>query len=132
MFHLSISQSHVFLVNSRLGLFSAPPLTEGPLIPKLRGHFAEFLGHESLEHLRILSSPTCVGLRYGLYTYFTLRRFSWKSVYHNCRRSRGIAVLSGLGIAGSEPRDMPTPFNQLFRPLAYVSLLRLSSAYLYR
>ena len=38
----------------------------GPLLPKLRGHVAEFLSHDSLEHLRILSSPTCVGLRYGL------------------------------------------------------------------
>ena len=28
--HLSISQSHVFLLNSRLGHFSAPPLQEGP------------------------------------------------------------------------------------------------------
>ena len=29
--HLSISQSHVFLLNSRLGHFSAPPVKEGPL-----------------------------------------------------------------------------------------------------
>ena len=29
--HLSISQSHVFLLNSRLGHFSAPPVQEGPL-----------------------------------------------------------------------------------------------------
>ena len=36
-----------------------------PLLPKLRGHFAEFLNKSSLDHLRILSSPTCVGLRYG-------------------------------------------------------------------
>jgi len=36
-----------------------------PLLPKLRGHFAEFLNESSLAHLRILSSPTCVGLRYG-------------------------------------------------------------------
>ena len=36
-----------------------------PLIPKLRGHFAEFLNHSSLAHLRILSLPTCVGSRYG-------------------------------------------------------------------
>ena len=35
-----------------------------PLLPKLRGHFAEFLSHESLERLRMLSSTTCVGLRY--------------------------------------------------------------------
>src|SRR5690606_40985229 len=43
-----------------------PKMEEAPLIPKLQGHFAEFLSHESLEHLRILSSTTCVGLRYGL------------------------------------------------------------------
>ena len=35
-----------------------------PLLPKLRGHFAEFLNHSSLAHLRILSSTTCVGFRY--------------------------------------------------------------------
>ena len=40
-----------------------------PLLPKLRGQFAEFLNNASLAHLRILSSSTCVGLRYGpLYT----------------------------------------------------------------
>ena len=39
--------------------------TEAPLLPKLRGHFAEFLNKGSLAHLRILSLPTCVGLRYG-------------------------------------------------------------------
>jgi hypothetical protein len=38
---------------------------KAPLLPKLRGHFAEFLFHGSLEHLRLLASPTCVGLRYG-------------------------------------------------------------------
>ena len=40
-------------------------LTKAPLLPKLRGHFAEFLLRKSLEHLRLLASPTCVGLRYG-------------------------------------------------------------------
>ena len=35
-----------------------------PLIPKLRGHFAEFLNEGSLARLSILYSPTCVGLRY--------------------------------------------------------------------
>ena len=49
------------------GPFLCAHLAMGPLIPKLRGKFAEFLSHDSLEHLRILSSPTCVGLRYGLY-----------------------------------------------------------------
>ncbi len=64
----------MFLINSRLGRFSATRfgslreeahLSRAPLLPKLRGHFAEFLDRDSLERLRLLASPTCVGLRYG-------------------------------------------------------------------
>ena len=40
-------------------------LPEAVHFPKLRTQFAEFLNGGSLERLRILSSPTCVGLRYG-------------------------------------------------------------------
>ena len=36
-----------------------------PLLPKLRGYFAEFLNKGSPAGLGILSPPTCVGLRYG-------------------------------------------------------------------
>ena len=36
-----------------------------PLLPKLRGHFAEFLNHSSLDLLGILYLTTCVGLGYG-------------------------------------------------------------------
>ena len=36
-----------------------------PLIPKLRGQFAEFLNYLSPVGLRILFLSTCVGLRYG-------------------------------------------------------------------
>ena len=36
-----------------------------PLLPKLRGYFAEFLNNASSVGLRILSSSTCVGLWYG-------------------------------------------------------------------
>ena len=39
--------------------------TQATLIPKLRVHFAEFLSNASSVGLRILSSSTCVGLRYG-------------------------------------------------------------------
>ncbi len=35
------------------------------LLPKLRSYFAEFLNQSYLKRLRILSSPTCVGLGYG-------------------------------------------------------------------
>ena len=36
-----------------------------PLLPKLRGHFAEFLNHSYLVRLGILYLTTCVGLGYG-------------------------------------------------------------------
>jgi hypothetical protein len=64
----------VFLVNSRLGLVCATPSSSGReglhptevvLLPKLRTQFAEFLNQGSLDRLRILYVPTCVGLGYG-------------------------------------------------------------------
>ena len=54
----------MFLLNSCLGHFSAAS-EEALLLPKLRSHFAEFLNNTSPAGLRILSSSTCVGLRYG-------------------------------------------------------------------
>ena len=54
----------MFLLNSCLGRFSAAVRT-ALLLPKLRSHFAEFLNNTSPAGLRILSSSTCVGLRYG-------------------------------------------------------------------
>jgi hypothetical protein len=38
---------------------------EAPLLPKLRGHFAEFLNHSSPDRLGILYLTTCVGFGYG-------------------------------------------------------------------
>jgi hypothetical protein len=58
----------VFLLNSRRGLFveTLRAFTRrAPLLPKLRGQFAEFLEVVSLAHLRLFASTTCVGLRYG-------------------------------------------------------------------
>ena len=49
-----------------LGPFLCGLVSQAPLLPKLRGHFAEFLNNTSSVGLRILSSSTCVGLRYGL------------------------------------------------------------------
>jgi hypothetical protein len=46
--------------------FCAKRKMEGaPLLPKLRGYFAEFLREVSLARLSLFDSPTCVGLRYG-------------------------------------------------------------------
>ena len=47
------------------GPFHCGLLAQAPLLPKLRGQFAEFLNNPSPAGLRILSSSTCVGLRYG-------------------------------------------------------------------
>ena len=47
------------------GPFHCGLLAEAPLLPKLRGQYAEFLNNPSPDGLRILSSSTCVGLRYG-------------------------------------------------------------------
>jgi hypothetical protein len=64
----------VFLVNSRLGQLTAAPSgfgreglhpTGAPLLPKLRGHFAEFLNEGYLDHLSILYLSTCVGFGTG-------------------------------------------------------------------
>ena len=51
------------------------PPSWAPLLPKLRGHFAEFLNNASPVGLRILSSSTCVGLRYGYVSHYS--GFSW-------------------------------------------------------
>ena len=48
-----------------LGPLHCGHISVAPLLPKLRGHFAEFLNNASSVGLRILSSSTCVGLRYG-------------------------------------------------------------------
>ena len=50
-------------------------ISQVPLLPKLRGYFAEFLNNASSVGLRILSSSTCVGLRYGYSMNYS--GFSW-------------------------------------------------------
>ena len=93
----------MFLVNSRLGLFTAAPSGSGredlhptgaPLIPKLRGHFAEFLNDGYLDHLSILYLSTCVG--FGTGTRNLPRGFSWR---HGVRDSPALRQLaSRLGL----------------------------------
>jgi hypothetical protein len=77
----------MFLVNSRLGLVCATSShfpenpghsTEVPLLPKLRGHFAEFLNEGSLTRLWRSSTSTCVGFGYG-HPLYSLEDFSWWS-----------------------------------------------------
>ena len=69
----------MFLVNSRLGLVTAAPFCEGaPLLPKLRGYFAEFLRESCLAPLGILYLPTCVGFGYRYPFVEGRSSFSWE------------------------------------------------------
>jgi hypothetical protein len=74
----------IFAESCVLGKQSLPPslchllkvaLEKVPLLPKLRGQFAEFLQHHSLKRLSILYSSTSVGFGYGLIA----GAISWKS-----------------------------------------------------
>ena len=55
-------------------------LSQAPLLPKLRGLFAEFLNYPSPVGLRIFFLSTCVGLRYGHLRY-SIDLFSPYSMY---------------------------------------------------
>ena len=54
----------MFLLNSRMGPFTAPP-RGGPLLPKLRGCFAEFLNEVSLARLGVLAPSHLCRFWYG-------------------------------------------------------------------
>jgi hypothetical protein len=97
----------VFLVNSRLDLFTAAPSgsvreglhpTGAPLIPKLRGNFAEFLNEGYLDHLSILYLSTCVG--FGTGTCPLPRGFS---------RRHGVSSSPAFRPAGVAPRINTAP-----------------------
>ena len=47
---------------------------KSPLLPKLRGYFAEFLQQSSFKHLSLLNLSTCVGFS----TVFNKAAISWK------------------------------------------------------
>jgi hypothetical protein len=97
----------VFLVNSRLGQLTAAPsgfgreglhLTGAPLLPKLRGHFAEFLNEGYLDHLSMLYLSTCVG--FGTGTHVLPRGFS---------RRHGLRDSPAFRPAGIAPRRNGLP-----------------------
>jgi hypothetical protein len=82
---------------------SKPPDTNrAPLIPKLRGEFAEFLNEGSHLRLRIFSSPTCVGLRYG-YPKDSLEDFLGSVASATLRPLRALAC----HLRECDPLDLP-------------------------
>ena len=52
----------MFLINSCLGLFTAADHKSAPLLPKLRGHFAEFLNERAKEVYLLLVAALVAGL----------------------------------------------------------------------
>jgi hypothetical protein len=115
----------VFLVNSRLGLVTATPfgfvraetglhLPGAHLLPKLRCQFAEFLNQGSLTRLRILSPPTCVGLRYG-HQIDSLEAFLGSGGSTTLRPKRPRHHLSGLMRSRICLGSPPTGLNHLFQ-----------------
>ena len=122
--HLSILQSHVFLLNSRLGHFSAPSLLRDPLSRSYRVNLPSSL---AMIHSSTFGySPRLPVSVCGTGTiYLKLRGFSWKSVYSHYPIVRKRSVLSGSTSGTDLPiPNLSTPFNQLFRQLADLSLLR--------
>ena len=70
-----------------------------PLFPKLRGHFAEFLNNASPAGLRILSSSTCVGLRYG----YGINNSGFSRYMAGMLRYSGSLRVTSLGCAAAFP-----------------------------
>ena len=91
-----------------------------PLLPKLRGHFAEFLNNASSVGLRILSSSTCVGLRYGCCIHNS--SFSWHMA--DILRYLSFAPRYVFGLHDGFSYHTPPPLVPVFPFPAYVFHMR--------
>ena len=112
---LTISHSHMFLVNSRLGHFSAPASPRDPLSLSYGVNLPSSLAviHSSASGY----SPHPPVSVYGTGgPSLSASRFSREHGYPRCRLARRLAVLSAFG-------SPPTAFNAEFRLRAEVSLL---------
>ena len=113
----------MFLVNSRYRRFSAAlfssvreglHLPRAHLIPKLRCEFAEFLNQSSPKRLWILSSPTCVGLRYD-HLIVSLEAFLGSMGSISLFPQAGSSSLLGLEKGRICLSFQPTSLNHLFQ-----------------
>ncbi len=95
--HLSILQSHVFLLNSRLGLFTAALLLERPFSRSYRAILPSSL---AMIHSSTLGfSPRLPVSVYGTGFYnLKFSGFSWKSDYLLYPLTRKLAVLLDFSI----------------------------------
>ena len=93
-----------------------------PLLPKLRGHFAEFLNEGSSDRLGILYLPTCVG--FGTGTRHLPRRFSRRHGFRNYAPMKGLGVPSQAYWPADLPTGRPTRLPQDDHRLGFLSLPR--------
>ncbi len=95
-----------------------PSPGEAPLLPKLRGHFAEFLDQSSLERLGIFYLPTCVGLRYGPHELYL-------EAFLGSMDSTAYGLAASHSLLGLPPRiclwRRPTSLHRLFQQPAGLS-----------
>ena len=121
--HLAISQSLVFLVNSRLGHFSVADSRQRPFSRSYRTILPSSLAMNLSSTCGF--SPRPPVSVYGTGTiYSSDRGFSRKSGYPRCWLIRGLAILSrSTSRTHFTARDISTRFNGLFRQSAEVSLL---------
>ena len=87
---------------------------QAPLLPKLRGHFAEFLNKGYPVRLAIFLPPTCVGLRYGRLTDI-LSSFSRQREFISfaslVRSASHPSLLREAYFTTSQPQCLPTAFH---------------------
>ena len=106
--------------NSEMLRGQAATQSRAPLLPKLRGQFAEFLNEGSHLRLRIFSSPTCVGLRYG-YLEHSLEDFLGSVASATlCALRRSLRSLR-INDSPDLPGESPYNLNQLFQQLARIA-----------
>ena len=111
--HLSSLHSPVFLLNSCLDLFSAPPQKgEDPFSRSYGVNLPNSLTMSLSSALVYSTRPPVSVCGTGLGR-LELRRFSRESDYRRCHFTRGLRVLSGLGSAVDLPAaSAPTPLQR--------------------
>ena len=101
-------------------------LPGAPLIPKLRGQFAEFLNYPSPVGLRILFLSTCVGLRYGLLKYS--HSFSCLSPRFLPAHLQSLTTGATIARRNASKVSLCLNFSEATESLPYVHRLRLSAS----
>ena len=96
--------------------------TGAPLLPKLRGQFAEFLNEGSPVHLGMLYLSTCVGVRYG-HKQSSLEAFRGSTAQSTWYRCRYLTITPRIISSADLPAE-PTYTLGRWLPIAGPTVLR--------